>query len=349
MRQACDSNSKSCPASSGRRRPQQWFTASAAAASVIGALVLGLLSTSPQAQDYPARQIRIIVPSAPAGAGDMLARELAHRLATALRASVIIENKPGATGVIGNDMVARAPADGYTLLFATSATQIVSAHAIPGIPYDPVRDFAPVINAAYATSVIVVNAKLPVRTLAELIAYARASPNRLNYASSGVGSANHIDAEVFTALAGIAAVHVPYRGSADGFRALLADEVQFMFAAVTSALPHLRAQTLRALVVLTDRRSPLLPEVPTIAQAGLGSVDVRKWLGFLAPAGTPPQVIAVLNRSLNEILHDPEMTAWLEANGFERGGGTSEDFGELIQSDFTKWRDTVRRIGLRVD
>lgn len=313
------------------------------------ALVVCLLPTPPHAQDYPSRQIRIIVPSAPAGAGDLLARELGNRLATALRTPVVIENKPGATGVIGNDIVARAVPDGYTLLFATSATQIISAHAIPRVPYDPIRDFAPVINAAYATSVIVVNSKLPVRTLGDLIAYARASPNRLNYASSGVGSANHIDTEVFMALAGISPLHVPYRGTADGFRALLADEVQFMFAAVTSALPHLRTQKLRALVVLTDRRSPLLPDVPTIAQAGLGRVDVRKWLGFLAPAGTPQQVITLLNRTWDDILHDPQVMTWLEANGFERAGGAPEDFGELLQSDFAKWRDTVRSVGLRSD
>lgn len=279
----------------------------------------------------------------------MLARMLGLRLRTVLRTPVVIENRAGASGVIGNDLVARAPPDGYTLLFGTSATQIISAFAIRKLPYDPVRDFAPVINAAYATSVIVVNANLPVNSVAELVAYARANPNRLSYASSGVGSANHIDTEVFMALAGISLLHVPYRGTADGFRALLADEVQLMFAAVTSALPYVRSQRLRALVVMTDGRSPLLPEVPTIEQAGLGRADVRKWLGFLAPAGTPPDVIAALNRAFEDILHEPDVTAWLESNGFERAGGTPQAFEQLLAADLAKWDQTTRRVGLRAE
>ena len=313
------------------------------------ALVLLASAATALGQSFPTRPIRIVVPSASGGAGDMLARELGARLQAALRTPVVVENRPGGSGVIGNDLVARAPPDGYTLLFGTSATQIISAFAIRKLPYDPIRDFAPVINAAYATSVIVVNADLRVNSLEELIAYARSHPRRLNYASSGVGSANHIDTEVFMTLAGISLVHVPYRGTADGFRALLADEVQLMFAAVTSALPYVRSQKLRALAVLTDQRSPLLPEVPTIAQAGLGRVDVRKWLGILAPAGTPPDVIATLNRAFEAILHEPDVTAWLESNGFERAGGTPQAFEQLLATDLAKWDQTTRRVGLRAE
>jgi tripartite-type tricarboxylate transporter receptor subunit TctC len=331
----------------------QWRRLSATARALLTAAMAVLLVMSfpgmAPGQNFPLRPIRIIVPSAPGGAGDLLARELGGTMESVMRTPVVIDNRVGASGVIGNDLVARAPPDGYTLLFGTSATQIISAFAIRKLPYDPTRDFVPVINAAYATSVIVVNANLPVTTLSELIAYARSNPRLLNYASSGVGSANHMDTEVFMALAGISLQHVPYRGTADGFRALLADEVQVMFAAVTSALPYVRSQKLRALAVLTDRRSPLLPDVPTIAQAGLGRVDVRKWLGFFAPAGTPPGVIVKLNRAFNEILHEREVAAWLQDNGFERAGGTSRAFGQLLEADVAKWDQTAKRVGLKAE
>jgi tripartite-type tricarboxylate transporter receptor subunit TctC len=297
--------------------------------------------------DFAGRPIRIIVPSAPNGAGDVLARFLGEQLSAALSTPVVIENRPGASGLIGNDFVAHSVADGTTLLFATSATQLLSAHLISGLPYDPVRDFAPVVNVAYATSVIVVNAALPVRTIGDLIRYARAHKGQLNYASSGVGSANHVDTEVFAAIAGVDLVHVPYRGTAEGYRALLADEVQVMFGAITSALPYVRSGRLRALVVLADHRSTLLPDVPTLAQAGLSNVDVRKWLGLLAPTGTPPDVVDRLNRTLDGILHRGDVRDWLERNGFEVAGGSPQTFEITMRTDFVKWGETLRRLDIR--
>lgn len=314
-------------------------------ALVAATAALGALHAEAQSlQGYPSRPIHIIVPTAPGGAGDILARKLGDRLAAALGTPVAVDNKPGASGIIGNDLAAHAPHDGYTLLFATSATHVIAAHTIGNLPYDPLRDFTPVINIGYATSVIVVNAALPVKTLAEFIAYARERPGQLNYASSGAGSANHVDTEVFAALAGIDLVHVPYRGTADGYRALLADEVQVMFGAITSALPYIQAGRLRALVVLVDRRSPLLPDVPTIAQAGLGSVDVRKWLGFVAPANTPGEIVDQLNRTLDRILHEPEMRSWLDREGLELAGGSAQDFDAVLRADYAKWGDIVRRL-----
>ena len=313
---------------------------------LLGAFYVGCTGAT-HAESYPSRPIRLIVPSAPAGAGDTLARELAERVARELHVPVIVENKPGASGVIGTDLVAHAAPDGYTLLLATSATHIIAATMRLKLPYDPLRDFAPVINCAYATSVVVVNATLPVRNLREFIAYARARPDKLNYASSGVGSANHLDTEVFSAIAGVRLTHVPYRGTADGYRALLADEVQVMIGAVTSALPHIRSGKLRALAVLTEVRSPLLPEVPTIAQAGLGSVDVRKWLGLMAPAGTPPEVVARLNRAFETVLHLPTTQAWMEREGFEIAGGSARDFARVLDADVVRWHDTVRGLGIR--
>jgi tripartite-type tricarboxylate transporter receptor subunit TctC len=298
-------------------------------------------------QVYPSRPIRIIVPTAPGGLGDILARQVGERLGSTLRTPVVVDNRPGGSGVIGNELAARAAPDGYTLLFATSATHIIGAHAIGKLTYDPLRDFTPIINVGYATSVVVVNSALPVHTLAELISYARARPGQLNYASSGAGSANHIDTEVFAALAGIELLHVPYHGTADGYRALLANEVQLMFGAITSALPYVQAGKLRALVVLVDTRSPLLPDVPTIAQAGLGRVDVRKWLGFVAPANTPPEIVEHLNRTLDRILHEQEMRAWLDRQGLELVGGSAKDFDEVLRADYAKWGETVRRLHIR--
>ncbi|HZI85108.1 MAG TPA: tripartite tricarboxylate transporter substrate binding protein [Casimicrobiaceae bacterium] len=297
--------------------------------------------------EYPSRPIRIIVPSAPGGAGDVIARFVGEALATELHATVIVENRAGGSGVIGNDLAANAPPDGYTLLFATSATHIISAHAIAKLPYDPLRDFVPVINVGYATSVVVVNSALPIASLQELIAYARAHPGELNYASSGTGSANHIDTEVFASLAGIRLTHVPYRGTADGYRALLNNEVQLMFGAITSALPYIEAGRVRPLVVLVDRRSPLLPDVPTIAQAGLPSVDVRKWLGLVAPAATPPRIVERLNRTLDAILHEPKTRSWMDRQGLELAGGSASDFDAVLRADFAKWDGLVRRLGLR--
>ena len=311
------------------------------------ALALTLAAGAAHAQDYPSRPIRIVVPTAPGGAGDSIARMLAEHLGPALRASVVVENRSGGSGVIGNELVARAPADGYTLLFATSATHVIAAYTMDRLRYDPQRDFTPVINVSYATSVMVVSSSLGVDTLREFIDYARARPQRVHYASSGVGSANHVDMEAFAAVAGISLMHIPYRGTADGYRALLMNEVQAMFGAVTSALPHVRSGKVRALAVLTDTRSPVLPEVPTLAEAGLENVDVRKWLGLLAPAGTPPEVVTRLNRALNEILRDPEVRAWMDRQGLEGIGGTPDDFDRVLRADFVKWGDMLRRLDLR--
>ena len=298
---------------------------------------------------YPSRPIRIVVPSAPGGAGDLIARYVGEQLGAALKATVVIENRSGGSGVIGNDLVAHAPPDGYTLLFASSATHIIAARTLARLPYDPLRDFSPVINIGYATSVVVVNAAVPIHSLGELVAYARAHPGELNYASSGAGSANHVDTEAFAAVAGIRLTHVPYRGTADGYRALLNNEVQLMFGAITSALPYIQSGRVRPLAVLVDRRSPLLPDVPTIAEAGLASVDVRKWLGLVAPAATPPAIVERLNSTLAAVLRAPRVREWMEGQGIAIAGGSAADFDAVIHADFVKWDATVRRLRLRAE
>jgi tripartite-type tricarboxylate transporter receptor subunit TctC len=222
----------------------------------MAAFALGSLSTAAAPpQEYPSRPIHLIVPAASGGAADLVARQVGERLRRALRTTVVVESKPGASGVIGSELVAHGVPDGFTRPFATSATQVINAYAIGRLPYDPLRDFTPIIDLGHLTSVVVVSPALPVHTIVELSAYARARPGMLNDASSGTGSANHIDTEVFAALAGILLVHIPYRGTAGGYRALLRNEVQLMLGSITSALPDIRAGTLRARGV----RRPTLP------------------------------------------------------------------------------------------
>ena len=294
---------------------------------------------------YPSRPIRIIVPSAAGGAGDLLARFLGDRLERSLRVPVIVDNRGGASGLIGTEAVARAPADGYTLLFGATHSQVI-VPLMMRAPFDPARDFRAVFHAVYTTSVIVVNDRVPARTLAEFIAYAKARPGELNYASSGIGSPNHMDTEVFEDVAGVDLVHIPYRGTADGYRALAADEVQIMFGAVTSALNAIAAGKARPLAVLTEVRSPILPNVPTLAEAGLSNVDVRKWQGFLVAAGTPDDVVNVLNRTFEKIIRTPDVREWIEQQGWEVVGGTPDSFAHYLASDRQKWRALVNRLGL---
>jgi tripartite-type tricarboxylate transporter receptor subunit TctC len=293
---------------------------------------------------YPSRPIHLIVPTAPGGAGDALARETAHRLSLALKAPVVVENRAGASGMVGTESAARAAPDGYTLLFMTSATHLIAPAVAALGRYDPVADFEPVIDLGYAMSVVMVSADLPVSTLPELVDYARARPGALAYASSGAGSANHLDTEVLASLTGMSLLHVPYRGTADGYRALVAGEVHVMIGAVTSALPHIHAGRVRPLAVMAHARSPLLPQVPTLAGLGFGDADVRKWMGIAAPAGTPRAIVAMLNGALGHALATPSMRGWMQKNGFEVAGGTPDEFRRILVEDEAKWNGIVARV-----
>jgi len=293
---------------------------------------------------YPSRPIHLVVPTAPGGAGDSLARESALRLSQALHAPVVVENRAGASGMVGTESVARATPDGYTLLFVTSATHLIAPAVAGTARYDPVGDFEPVIDLGYAMSVVMVGADLPVATLGELVAYARAHPGALAYASSGAGSANHLDTEVLASLTGLSLLHVPYRGTADGYRALIAGEVQVMIGALTSALPHITAGRVRPLAVMARARSPLLPGVPTLAELGYGGADVRKWMGIAAPAGTPHAIVASVNGALARMLATPSMRAWMQKNGFEVAGGTPAEFRRILVEDEARWNAIVVRV-----
>ncbi len=296
---------------------------------------------------YPVRPIRIIAPYGPGGTVDLLSRVLGERLETALGVAVVVENKAGANGMIGTELAKRASPDGYTLLTASTSTHVMTPHVVARLPYDPLQDFVPVINLVYQTKVVLVSTALGVTTLGELVALARSRPGQLNYASAGVGSSAHLDTEQLAALTGIELVHIPYRGSAQNVAAIIANEVQVLLASVTAARPALAGGRARALAVIADRRSPLLPEVPTLVEAGLPRLDVQTWIGFVAPAGTPPPIVDKLNQTLNRILRSADMQAWLQEQGLDPIGGTPAAFDREIRADFDKWGKTTRRLGIR--
>jgi tripartite-type tricarboxylate transporter receptor subunit TctC len=303
---------------------------------------------TPSAENsFPDQSIRIIVPAAPGGTMDLLSRALAERLETMLGVAVVVEDKPGANGIIANQAARRATADGYTLLAASTATLVMLPQVIASLGYDPLRDFVPVVNLVYQTKVVLVSSALGVATLDELVALARRRPGQLNYGSTGIGSSSHLDTAQLAALTGIEITHIPYRGSPQTVAALSANEIQVLLASVTAALPAIDAGRARALAVLADRRSPLLPDVPTIVEAGLPTLDVQTWIGVLAPAGTPPPVVAKLNEGLDRALRSRAIRAWLDKQGLEPIGGSPEAFASEIRADFDKWGNVARRLGLR--
>ena len=319
-----------------------------AAAAILLAVIGFCVTAVPAAEPpYPIRPIRFIVPAAPGGTLDQLTRVLGDKLEQALGVAVYVEDKPGANGLIGNDAAARAAPDGYTFLAATTSTHVMTPHVAASPPYDPLQDFTPVINLVYQTKVVLVNGSLGVSSLKELVALARRRSGQLNYGSVGVGSSSHLDTEQLAALTGMELAHIPYRGSAQTVAALMSNEVQVLLASVTAAQPALASGRVQALAVLADRRSPLLPGVPTIVEAGLPHLDVQTWIGVLAPAGTPPRIVESLNLALNRALRAADVRAWLDKQGLEPIGGTPEAFDAEIRADFDKWGKVTRRLGIR--
>lgn len=296
---------------------------------------------------YPSRTIRIVVPQVAGGAVDIVARVLADRVSAVLGGTVVVENKPGANGIIGTEAVKEAAPDGYTLLAASSSTHAMAPHLTARIPYDALRDFAAIVNIAYTTKVVMISADLPVHTLSEFIAYAKARPGALNYGSTGVGSSTHIDAEEFSARAGIRMVHVPYRGAPQSNQGLVNDEVQLLIGSITTAQGLLQAGKVRALAVVSDHRSALLPGVPTVDEAGLPGFRVETWIGLVAPAGTPQPIVEKLNRAANEALREPSLQRWMDDRGLDIVGGSAPEFEDRIRADYAMWGQVVRRLGLQ--
>ncbi len=306
-----------------------------------------LASAGAWADGYPARPIRIMVPNGAGGSIDLVTRAIADRIEADLGQPVIVENRTGASGAIGAEIVSNATPDGYYLLAASSSTNTIVPHVQKAVRYDGVSGFEPIANIAYTTKLIVVHPSLPAGTLREFIDYARERPGALNYASTGVGSSTQLDAEMFSALAGITMVNVAYRTPGQQNMAVVANEVQVCLGSITQLLGAVQSGRLRALAVIARQRSPLLPDVPTVAEAGMPDLDIRTWIGLSAPAGTRPDVINVLNRVVNKALADPAMRAWLAGQGMEPIGGSAAAFRATIVADDIKWKREIDRLGIR--
>ena len=309
------------------------------------ALILAALALSGPAlaqERYPSKPLRIIVPFAPGGSTDIVARLLAERLAGPLGQSVVVENRPGAAGNIGADAVAKSAPDGATLLMATTGVMAINNALYKNMSYDAAKDLEPVVFAASITNVLAVPADLPAKNIAELIALARAQPDKLSFASSGAGSSTHLSGELFKSMASIEVLHIPYKGSSQALADLVAGRVSMIFDNMPSALPFIKAGRLRALGVTSGKRSPVLPDVPTIAEAGVPGYESLSWSGIAVAAGTPRDIVLRLNREINTILAAPDMRAKLAELGTDAIGGTPEAFGEHVRAERDKWSRLIR-------
>ena len=300
-----------------------------------------------RAQDYPNRPIRIIVPLAAGGMADILARTIAAKL-TEAGYTAVVENRTGGAGVIGADAVAKSPPDGYTLLMGLHATQAILVH-LQKLPYDPAKDFAPVIHVATVPNVLLVHEAVPTASLRELIAYAKANPGKLTFASQGNGSTGHMIGEQFKAMAGIEITHVPYRGAAPASQDLLAGHVSMLFDIVPLAVSNLQSGKVRALAVCSAERVKALPNVPTIAEAGLPGMEAGAWFGLFAPAGTPPGAIAWLNREAKKAFESPQTSERFAGQGAMLPLGPPEAFGAHVAAETERWGALIRRAGIRME
>jgi tripartite-type tricarboxylate transporter receptor subunit TctC len=310
----------------------------------VSALALCLFASAAAAQaDYPSRPVRIIVPSPPSGGTDIVARVLAQHFSNALRQQFFVENKPGAGNVIGIEAAARAAPDGYTLLVSASTIALNSV-LYKKVPYDPVRDFAPITLAATAPNILVVNPKLPIKSVAELIAAAKAAPGKLTYGTPGIGTSPHLCMELFNSMAGVELQHIPYKGTAAAVTDIIGGQIDVAFATALTAKPLIDAGRLRALAVSGPRRVEALPNVPPVAEAGVPGYEAMQWYGLLAPAGTPAAIIERVHAEAMVALRSPEMKARLAADGAEPLGTTPAEFGAYIKRELDKWarvRDTA--------
>ncbi|MFO1282755.1 MAG: tripartite tricarboxylate transporter substrate binding protein [Burkholderiales bacterium] len=320
------------------------FVAAASALLVVAAAPASLAQAP-----WPAKPVRIVVPFPPGGTTDILARAAALKMTEAWKEQAVVDNRPGAGGNIGAELVARAPADGYTLLMGTVGTHAINASLYAKMPFDPIRDFAPVILVAAVPNVMVVHPSVPASTVTEFIAWAKANPGKVNFASSGSGTSIHLAGELFKTQTGLAMTHVPYKGSAPAIADLVGGQVQVMFDNLPSALPQIRAGRLRALAVTSAQRASALPEVPTVAESGLPGFEASSWFGLLSPAGTPREVVQKVNSEIARWLATPEAKEKLASQGAIAAGGTPEDFVAHIAAESAKWQKVVRESGAKVD
>jgi tripartite-type tricarboxylate transporter receptor subunit TctC len=308
------------------------------------ALLFGVLSPA-YAADFPTRAVRLLVGFPPGGPIDIQARLIAQKLSERLKQAVVVENRPGADGVLATNALATAEPDGHTLILVSIGFATVPS-LNKKLPYDPEKDFAPVVYTAAGSMVLVANPTLPAKTISELLALARSRPGQINYGSAGIASSNHLGVELLARSAGVRMNHVPYKGAAPATTDLLSGQIDIMLNPISNALPHMATGKLRALGVSTAKRAAAAPDVPAIAETVPG-FDVTLWSGIFAPARTPPQVVALLNREIDAILVSQEMRGSLAKYGFEPVGGTPDEFGRFVHNELSKWGAVVQEAGIK--
>jgi tripartite-type tricarboxylate transporter receptor subunit TctC len=300
------------------------------------------------AQDYPTKPVRFVIAFSPGGPSDILTRVVGSRLSEAFGQPFIYDNRPGAGGNVAAELVAKAPPDGYTLLMGNNSIMATNV-TLYKMSFDPAKELAPVALIASQPNILVVHPSLPAKTVKELIAIAKGKPGQLNYASSGSGAAAHLAGELFKSMAGVSMVHIPYKGAGPALIDVLAGQCQVMFATALSVLPHLQSQRLRPLAVTTATRARILPELPTVSEAGVRGFEATTWHGVVVPAATPAPVISRLNAEINKMLRQPELADRLTKQGAEILGGTQQDFAAYIKVEIPKWAKVVRESGARPD
>lgn len=314
--------------------------------TLIAALLL--CSGTALAADYPTKPIRLVVPFPAGGPVDITARTLAPRLGDTLGQRILIDNRGGAGGVLGSDIVAKSPADGHTLLLCTTGNAI-NVSLVPNLPYDIRKDFAPVSMVAIITSILVVHPSLPVKSVKDLITLAKAKPDALSYASTGNGAPTHLAGELFKTMAGVKIVHVPYKGAAPAVIDLISGHIQLSFISAPGAMPHVQEKRLRVLAVTNNKRSALLPDIPTISEAGLKGYESEGWHGLFTPAGTPRPAIDRLFKEISTLLRDPKINMLLAAGGAEPVGMPPDEFGKALHREIEKWAKVVKASGMKMD
>jgi len=314
----------------------------------IALLALCAASALTQAQSWPTKPIHFVVPFGP-GSTDILARMLAPKVSAALGQPIVVENRPGATGNVGSLQVAKSPADGYTMLFGAAAAQAVNPSLFSNIGYDPIKDLAPVILVASIPNVVIVNPKLPIKSIADLIAAAKAKPNALNYSSNGSGSSQHMAAALFESSTGVKMMHIPYKGSSEGIVAVVRGDVNVMFANLPPAMPLISDGRVRPIAVTSPKRVPAYPSLPTVAESGVPGFDVSAWFAIYVPAATPQDIVQRLNKEFGAALADADIRGKLTAQGYIVHGGSPQDLGALLRSETVKWAKVVKESGAKAE
>jgi len=314
-------------------------------------LVLGvpLVPASALAQDYPARPVRMIVGFPPGGVADLLARALSQRLTERFGQQVIVDNRSGAGGIIATDIAAKAAPDGYTILYASSSTLATGPAVQRNLPYDPIRDFAPVALTTLIPDLLVVHPGVPVRSVKDLVELAKSKPGQITYASNGSGTVSHFAGELLQRNAGITWIHVPYKGAGNAMNDVLGGQVQFLLGSLSTSLPHVRAGRLRAIAVSSLKRSSGVPDIPSIAESGYPGFDVVQWSGLVVPRGTPASIVTKLHAEIVAYFGEAAVVERFSRQGLDTSTGTSDEFGRYIRAENARWAKLVKELGIKID